>query len=87
VGHGDDGALVVLEEALEPGDRLSVEVVGGLVEEQQLRRTEEPAQRDPPALAAESVLTSVSGGGRRSASIASSRCESSSHALVASMRS
>ena len=38
VRHGDDGARVVLEKALEPGDRFGVEVVGRLIEEQQIRR-------------------------------------------------
>jgi hypothetical protein len=53
VRHGDDGALVLREEALEPEHRLGVEVVGGLVQEQQVRRgEEEPAERDPAALAA-----------------------------------
>ena len=53
VGDGDDGALVRLEEALEPGDRLGVEVVRRLVEEQQVGRgEEEPAERDPAPLAA-----------------------------------
>ncbi len=36
VGDGHDGALVVLEEPLEPGDRLGVEVVRRLVEEKQI---------------------------------------------------
>ena len=36
VGHGHDGALVLLEVALQPGDRLGVEVVGRLVEQQQV---------------------------------------------------
>ena len=36
VRDGDDGAGVFLEEALEPLDRLGVEVVGRLVEEQQV---------------------------------------------------
>ena len=49
----DDGALVVREEALEPEDRLGVEVVRRLVEEQQVGRAQEqPAERDAPALAA-----------------------------------
>ena len=53
VGHGDDGALVLLEVALEPGDRLGVEVVGRLVEQQQVGRAEQqPAERDAAALAA-----------------------------------
>ena len=49
----DDGALVVLEEALEPGDRLGVEVVRRLVEQQEVGRGEQqPAERDAPPLAA-----------------------------------
>ncbi len=53
VRHGDDGALVFLEEALEPRHRLGVEVVGRLVEQQQIGRLEQqPAQRDAAALAA-----------------------------------
>ena len=35
VRHGDDGALVVGEEALEPRDGLGVEMVRRLVEEEQ----------------------------------------------------
>ena len=50
---GDDGALVVGEEALEPRDRLGVEMVRRLVEQQQVRRREQqPAQRDAAPLAA-----------------------------------
>ena len=53
MGDGDDGARVVLEEALQPGDRLGVEMVGRLVEQQQVRRLQQqPAQRDAAALAA-----------------------------------
>ena len=53
VGDGHDGALVVLEVALEPADRLGVEVVGRLVEQQQVRRAQQqPAQRHAAALAA-----------------------------------
>ena len=53
MGDGDDGALVRLEEALEPGDRLGVEMVRRLVEQEQVRRREEQArERDPAALAA-----------------------------------
>ena len=65
VGHGDDGALVVGQVALEPRDRLGVEVVGGLVEQQQLGRAEQQAaQRDAPALAA-GELGDVGVGGRQ----------------------
>ena len=49
----DDGALVALEEALQPGDGLGIEVVRRLVEEEQVRRREEqPAERDAASLAA-----------------------------------
>ena len=48
-----DGALVLGEEALEPGDGLGVEVVRRLVEQQQVGRGEQqPAERHAPALAA-----------------------------------
>ena len=53
VGDGDHGALVVGEEALEPVDRLGVEVVRRLVEQQQVGRGEQQAaERDAAALAA-----------------------------------
>ena len=53
VGDGHHGALVVLQEPLQPGHRLGVEVVRRLVEQQQVgRREQEPAERDPAALAA-----------------------------------
>ena len=53
VGDGDDGALVVLEVPLEPADRLGVEVVGRLVEQQQVGRAQQqPAERHAAALAA-----------------------------------
>ena len=49
----DDRALVVGEEALEPRDRLRVEMVRRLVEQQQTgRREQQPAERDAAALAA-----------------------------------
>ena len=53
VGDGHDGARVLLQEALQPVDRLGVEVVGGLVEQQQVGvGQQQPAQRHPAALAA-----------------------------------
>ena len=53
VGHRDHGALVGLEVPLEPGHRLGVEVVGRLVEQEQVgRREEQAAERDAAALAA-----------------------------------
>ncbi len=51
MGDGDHGPGVVLEEAFQPIDRLRVEVVGRLVEEQQVGvAEEEPGQRDPALL-------------------------------------
>ena len=53
VGDGDDGARVLVEEALQPGHGLGVEVVGRLVEQQHVRlRQQQAAQRDAAALAA-----------------------------------
>ena len=52
MGHGHDRAGVVLQGPLEPGHRLGVEVVGRLVQEEQVGLgQEEPAERDPAALA------------------------------------
>jgi hypothetical protein len=53
VGDGDHRSRVLLEEALEPLDGLGIEVVRGLVEEQQVRVLEQqPGERDAPLLAA-----------------------------------
>ncbi len=53
VRDGDDGARIVLQEPLEPGDRLGVEMVGRLVEQQQIRRLQQqPAERHAAPLAA-----------------------------------
>ena len=53
VGDGHHGAGVLLEVALQPGHGLGVEVVGGLVEQEQVGLLEqELAQRDAAALAA-----------------------------------
>ena len=53
MGDRDDGALVLGQVALEPGHRLGVEVVGGLVEQQQVGLAQQqPAERDAAALAA-----------------------------------
>ena len=52
VGDGDDGAGVVAEEPLQPVDGFGVEVVGRLVEQQQIGvREQEAAQRDAAPLA------------------------------------
>ena len=49
----DDGSEIVLEEPLQPGHRLGVEMVGRLVEQQQVGRLQQqPAEGDAPALAA-----------------------------------
>ena len=53
VGDRDDGARVLLQEAFEPVDGLGVEVVGRLVEQQQVGVAEEqPGERDAALLAA-----------------------------------
>ena len=88
VGDGDDGAGVLLEVLLEPLHGLGVEVVGGLVEQQQVGRLSSSLhsatrRRSPP----ESTDTSASGGGQRSASMACSSWESRSHALAWSISS
>src|SRR5205807_2681991 len=57
VCHGDDGALVLREEPLEPEHRLGVEVVRRLVEQEEVgRREEQPAKRDAAPLAARERL-------------------------------
>ena len=49
----DDGAREVVQEVLEPGDRLGVEVVGRLVEQQQIRGAQQqPAEGDAAPLTA-----------------------------------
>ena len=53
VRDGDDGAVVAIEEVLEPVDGLEVEVVGGLVEEQRFGVAEEGlGEEDADLLAA-----------------------------------
>ena len=53
VRDGDDRALVLGEVLLEPRHRLGVEVVGGLVQQQQVGRAQQqPAERHAAALAA-----------------------------------
>ena len=53
VRDGDDRSLVLVQEVLEPGDRLGVEMVGRLVEQQQVGRLQQQAaQRDAAPLAA-----------------------------------
>ena len=56
MGDGDDRALVVGEVLLEPGHGLGVQVVGRLVQEQQVGLGEQqPGQRDAAALATAQV--------------------------------
>uniref|UniRef100_A0A6J5ZXT5 Unannotated protein n=1 Tax=freshwater metagenome TaxID=449393 RepID=A0A6J5ZXT5_9ZZZZ len=51
--NGDDGAFVLGEVALKPADRFGIEVVGRLVQQQQVGcRQQQAAQRHAPALAA-----------------------------------
>ncbi len=53
MGDRDHAARELLEEALQPGDRLGVEVVGGLVEQQHVGRLQQQAaEGHPPPLAA-----------------------------------
>src|SRR5262249_9627698 len=53
VRHRDDGAVVVLQVPLQPRDRFRVEMVRGLVEQQQVGFPEqETAERDSTTLAA-----------------------------------
>ena len=51
VGDGHDRAVVVLQEALEPRHRLGVEVVGGLVEQQQVGLRSAAGGTAPPGVA------------------------------------
>ena len=53
MGDGHHGPGVLVEEVLEPLDRFGVEVVGRLVEQQEVRVLEEEArERDAASLAA-----------------------------------
>ncbi len=56
VGHGHDGPGVVFQETLQPGDQFGVEMVGRLVEQQQIGPLQEkPAQCHPAPLAARQI--------------------------------
>ncbi len=53
MGDGHHGAFVFVQELLEPGHRFGIEVIGGLIEQQQVgTRQQEPAQGDAATLAA-----------------------------------
>ena len=57
MGHGDNRAGILLEETLQPGYRLRVEVVGRLVEEEKIGvLKEQSAERHAPALSARERL-------------------------------
>ena len=51
--HRDDRACIILQKTFEPRDRFRIEMVRGLVEEQQIGRLQQQAaQRDATPLAA-----------------------------------
>jgi len=60
VGHGDDRAGVALQVVLQPGHRLGIQVVGGLVQQQDVRLLQEQAAQCHAAL-----LATGQGGGFR----------------------
>jgi len=64
VGHQDQAAPERLQPVLKPGHRAEVEVVGGLVEDQEFRRLgQHPGQRHPLGLAARQLGHVGAGGG------------------------
>jgi hypothetical protein len=74
VGDGDDRALVVAQVVFQPGHGFGVQVVGGLVEQQDVGFGQQQAgERDAPPLTAGQILTGESAGGQRRASMATSR--------------
>ena len=57
MGDGDDGALVLLQMTFQPGDRFCIEVVGGFVEQEDIRfAQEEPAQGHASFLTARKIV-------------------------------
>ena len=57
MGDGDDGTFVLLQMLFEPIDGLSIEVVGGLIEQQHVRLLQQQsAERHTTALATREVL-------------------------------
>ncbi len=89
VGDEHDGAGVFLQVPLEPGDALGVEVVGRLVQEQEVGALEQDlAERDAPAFAAgERARRRRRPAGSRMASMAISMRRSRSQPSAASMAS
>ncbi|EPX86341.1 hypothetical protein ruthe_01156 [Rubellimicrobium thermophilum DSM 16684] len=86
MGDDQDRPLVGDQMVLEPGDRLGIEVVRRLVEQQHVRRLEQkPAEGDAPPLSPRESRHIGISGGQRSASIATSTCASRSHRFCASI--
>ncbi len=86
MGDEDDVAGIVDEMLFEPLDALGVEMVGRLVEQQDVGLFEQqPGQRDAALLAAREVVDRASPGGQRSASIAISSWLSSVQPSTASI--
>ncbi len=83
MGDREHAARVLREVLLQPLHALGVEVVGRLVEQQQVGLLEQQlAQRDPATLPTAEPVDEDVGWGQRSASIAWSSRESRSHALA-----
>ncbi len=70
VGDGDHRALVLVEVALEPLDGVGVEVVRGLVEEQDVRMGQEDLAEGDSAALAPRALVDVGVGGRAAERVA-----------------
>ena len=89
VGDDQDRAGIGAQVSLEPGGRLGVEVVRGLVEEQEVRLLEQQlAQRDAALLAARQLVDAASRPAGSAARPSPGRpCESRSHRPFASISS
>ena len=87
MGHGDDRARVVLEVLLQPRHGLGIEVVRGLVQQENVRLLEQAAGTGPPGAARRRRARRyvVSGSGQRRASMACSSCVSRSQQSWASI--
>ena len=88
MGDGQDGARVGGQVLLQPLHALGVQVVGRLVQQEEIGPgQQQPAERDPAPLPAGQAVTSASPAGSRRASMAISSWASRSQALAASMAS
>ena len=87
MGDGDDRAVVLAEEPFEPFHALGVEVVGRLVEEEQVRVLQQQAGEGDATLLTAGQDRDVLIVGQRSASIAMSTLRSRFQASAALMRS